>query len=47
MAEEVEWLVSAAGGGDGAEILPGLDDAFFAPMLDYTAEDRRLAAHRS
>ena len=45
VSDEVEWLVSAARGGDGAEILNGLDDAFFGPMLDYTAEDRYLATH--
>jgi len=43
VVDEVGWLVSAAGGGAGAENLPGLDDAFFGPMLDYTAEDRYLA----
>lgn len=46
VADEVEWLVSAARGGEGAEDLPGLDDPFFAPMLDYAAEDRYLASHR-
>jgi hypothetical protein len=46
VAEEVEWLVAAARGGEDAELLPGLDDEFFAPMLDYAAEDRhRLAPH--
>ena len=45
VADEVEWLVSAARGGDGAENLPGLDDAFLGPMLDYAAEDRYLATH--
>ncbi len=43
VADEVEWLVSAARGGDGAEFLPAPDDAFFGPMLDYAAEDRYLA----
>lgn len=45
VADEVEWLVSAAHGGEGSENLPGLDDAFFGPMLDYAAEDRYLATH--
>jgi nucleoside-diphosphate-sugar epimerase len=45
VADEVEWLVSAARGGDGAENLPGIDDVFFGPMLDYAAEDRYLATH--
>ena len=40
VVDEVNWLVSAARSGDSAHILPGLDDPFFAPMLDYTAEDR-------
>ena len=44
VADAVEWLVSAARGGEGAESLPGPDDPFFGPMLDYTAEDRYLAA---
>jgi len=39
VAEEVEWLVSAARDGR----LTELDDEFFAPMLDYAAEDRYLA----
>jgi nucleoside-diphosphate-sugar epimerase len=43
VAEEVDWLVSAAAGGEGAEYLPGPDDPFFGPMLDYAAEDRYLA----
>jgi len=42
--DEIEWLVSTARGGDGAAILPGPDDPFFGPMLDYAAEDRYLAA---
>jgi nucleoside-diphosphate-sugar epimerase len=46
VAEEVEWLVSATRGGEGAELLPGPDDEFFGPMLDYAAEDRYLGAHR-
>ncbi len=45
VTDELEWLVSAARGGDGAENLVRLDDAFFGPMLDYAAEDRHLAAH--
>ncbi len=43
VAEEIEWLVAAAGGGDGAEKLPPPDDPYFAPLLDYAAEDRYLA----
>jgi nucleoside-diphosphate-sugar epimerase len=45
VADAVEWLVAAAHGGDGADILPGPDDSFFAPLLDYTAEDHYLATH--
>jgi nucleoside-diphosphate-sugar epimerase len=44
VADEVEWLVAAARGGDGAASLPRPDDEFFGPMLDYAAEDRYLAA---
>ncbi len=47
VADEVEWLVAAAGGGEGAELLPGTDDELLGPLLDYTAEDRYLAAHPS
>ena len=43
--EEVEWLLAAARGGFEAESLPRPDDVFFAPLLDYVAEDRYLAAH--
>lgn len=45
VAEEVRWLTSAARGGPDAHLLPGPDDPFFAPFLDYTAEDRYLTAH--
>ena len=47
VAEEVEWLVEVAGSGDVAEIVPGFDQAYFTPMLDYVAEDRYLAAASS
>jgi len=43
VAAEVEWLVGAAAGGDGASWLPGPDDAFFGPLLDTAAEDRYLS----
>jgi nucleoside-diphosphate-sugar epimerase len=36
VAEEIEWLVAA-------ERVPAPDDPFFAPFLDYAAEDRYLA----
>ena len=41
VAEEVEWLVAGARGGEGAP-LPGAEDEFFGPLLDYTLEDRHL-----
>ena len=40
VADEVDWLVTAARGGE----IQGLDDEYFAPLLDYAAEDRYLAA---
>jgi hypothetical protein len=36
VAAEVDWLVS------GVEPRPVPDDEYFAPFLDYAAEDRRL-----
>ena len=39
-----EWLVEAARGGEDAELVPAGGDPFFAPLLDYAAEDRYLAA---
>ena len=45
VADEVDWLVSAARGDDGAGALR-LDEPYFAPLLDYTAEDRYLSARR-
>ena len=44
VSDEVAWLVSAARKGEAAEKLPGLDDDYFGPLLDYAAEDRYLAA---
>ena len=41
VAEEVDWLVASAEG------RPAADDPFFAPLLDYAAEDRYLASIRS
>jgi nucleoside-diphosphate-sugar epimerase len=45
VADTIEWLVGAARGGDGADILPGPDDSFFGPLLDYAAENHYLATH--
>lgn len=47
VADEVEWLVHAARGGEGSEKLPGAEDPFFGPMLDYSAEDAYLATQRA
>jgi nucleoside-diphosphate-sugar epimerase len=43
VADEVQWLVSAARGG-GMEDLSGFDQTFFSSMFDYAAEDRYLAS---
>ena len=43
VADEIDWLVS---GGDRPESLPGPDDPYLGPMLDYAAEDRYLAARQ-
>ncbi len=43
VAETVDWLVGAARGAEGSELLPAPDDEYFAPLLDYAAEDRLLA----
>ena len=45
VADEVEWLVVAANGGEDADRVPQPDDSFFAQFLDYAAEDRYLAAN--
>jgi nucleoside-diphosphate-sugar epimerase len=44
VAAEVDWLVSAACGDGEAWAVPASDDPFFAPLFDYAAEDRYLAA---
>jgi len=41
--DEVEWLVHAARGREDAQLLPEDDDPFFAPLLDYAAEDAFVA----
>ena len=43
VAAEVDWLAAAARGGADADLIPGPGDRYFAPMLDYAAEDRWLA----
>ena len=43
----VDWLVAAAQGGEDAGLVPGPADGYFAPLLDYRAEDDWLAAHRA
>jgi nucleoside-diphosphate-sugar epimerase len=40
VADEIDWLVEGANGGEEAEKLPPYGDPFFADLLDYTAEDR-------
>ena len=45
VADEVDWLRTAANGGPDAHLLPRADDPFFGPLLDYAAEDRYLTAH--
>lgn len=42
VADEVDWLVSAARGDDGTDTLC-LDEPYVAPLLDYTAEDRYIS----
>ena len=44
VASEVDWLTAAARGGQDADLVPGPADDYFAPLLDYPAEDRWLAA---
>jgi nucleoside-diphosphate-sugar epimerase len=43
VADMVDWLVTAARGGECSDLLPAPGDEYFGPLLDYTAEDRRLA----
>jgi nucleoside-diphosphate-sugar epimerase len=47
VAAEVDWLTAAAAGRDDADLIPGPADDYFAPLLDYPAEDRWLAARAS
>ena len=47
VADEVDWLVSAARGGDGADYLAAAEGDFFRPFVDYAAEDRYIAEKRS
>jgi nucleoside-diphosphate-sugar epimerase len=42
VAEMVDWLVTAAQGGEGSDLLPASEDEYYAPLLDYAAEDLRL-----
>ena len=39
----MDWLAAAARGGEDAGLIPGPGDKYFAPLLDYQAEDRWLA----
>lgn len=47
VAAEVDWLVAAARGGEDAGLIPGPGDSYFAPLLDYPAEDRWLASRQA
>ena len=47
VASEVDWLAAAARGGEDAGLVPGPGDEYFAPLLDYPAEDRWLAGQRA
>jgi nucleoside-diphosphate-sugar epimerase len=42
VAEEIDWLVDAASGGDDAGLLPPDDDEYFARYFGYPAEDLYL-----
>jgi nucleoside-diphosphate-sugar epimerase len=42
VADEVAWLVASTRGGEGADLLPGVNDAL-RPFLDYDREDGFLA----
>jgi nucleoside-diphosphate-sugar epimerase len=44
VAAEVDWLITAAQGGEDADLIPRPADEYFAPLLDYLSEDRWLAA---
>lgn len=44
VADEIDWLLTAARDGADAAKLPRDDDPFFAPLFDYVAEDRFLEA---
>ncbi len=43
VAAEVDWLDTAARDGKDAALIPRPRDGYFDPLLDYPAEDRRLA----
>jgi nucleoside-diphosphate-sugar epimerase len=45
VANVVDWLVEATRGGEDAALLPTPDDPYFAPLLDYAAEDAYLRTH--
>jgi nucleoside-diphosphate-sugar epimerase len=44
VTEEIDWLISAVGNPALIWAVPTADDPFFAPLLDYAAEDRYLEA---
>jgi nucleoside-diphosphate-sugar epimerase len=47
IAAEIDWLVAAARDRAAAWALPADDDAYFAALLDYAAEDRFLLRRQS
>ena len=47
VSEEIDWLRSAAREPSLAWAVPGANDPFFAPLLDYAAEDRYLAQNKN
>ena len=46
VTHELDWLIAAARGEAEGWAIPADDDPFFAPLLDYAAEDRYLARSR-
>lgn len=47
VTHQLTWLLAAARGGQDAQLLPGRDGPFFAPLLDYPAEDCYLVTRRT
>jgi nucleoside-diphosphate-sugar epimerase len=45
VADEIDWLVEAATGGDDASLVPGDNDEYFSRFFHYAAEDLYLKLH--